>query len=203
MSDDPLKKQLWQHRSVDETRAMYSTWAATYDADVTGSGYATPTRIAALLAASVPASTAPILDFGCGTGLSGLALHNAGFETIDGCDITAQMLAKAQETRVYRRLWLSQAAAAPPTADYAAVCAIGVISLGAAPPETLDTLVVSSQRGGLIALSFNDPTLEDGTYDAHLDRIIAAGQVEIVARHHGPHLTEKQMGSDVILLRVL
>jgi hypothetical protein len=63
---------------------------------VTGAGYATPARLAEALAAHVPDRTAPLLDFGCGTGLSGQALRAAGFTTLDGTDITPGMLEKAE-----------------------------------------------------------------------------------------------------------
>jgi hypothetical protein len=88
MTDKTFDPKLWTERSPDETRALYTDWAATYDADVTGAGYATPKRLAEALAAHVPDPTAPLLDFGCGTGLSGRALHAAGFTTLDGTDIT-------------------------------------------------------------------------------------------------------------------
>jgi predicted TPR repeat methyltransferase len=54
-----------------------------------------PHRIAAALKPYVQPSDR-ILDFGCGTGLSGLALQNAGFTNIDGLDISAPMLEKAK-----------------------------------------------------------------------------------------------------------
>ena len=76
-------KPLWQPRSPEETKALYTDWAKTYDSDVTGAGYATPGRVARALA-EVADLTAPLLDFGCGTGLSGVALAAEGFTAIDG-----------------------------------------------------------------------------------------------------------------------
>lgn len=57
--------------------------------------------------------------------------------------------------------------------------------------------------GGLVALSFNDPTLEDGRYEAQLQEQVAGGTVEILFREHGPHLDDMNMGSDVIVLKRL
>jgi hypothetical protein len=42
MTDKTFDPKLWTDRSPEETRALYTDWAATYDADVTGAGYATP-----------------------------------------------------------------------------------------------------------------------------------------------------------------
>ncbi len=204
MSDDrhdTLKEPLWVPRPVEETLAMYADWAATYDADVTGAGYATPARIANALDGRVP-YTARVLDFGCGTGLSGLALKDIGFTKIDGTDISAQMLDFAQTRAVYGALWQSQ----PGTLDitrgtYDAIVATGVISLGAAPPETLDLVLSKLAPGGLLALSFNDPTIAEGSYDAALQAAQNANTCTVVFRENGPHLPGKNMGSDVMVLR--
>lgn len=201
MTADPMKPQLWTPRPVEETVQVYRDWAETYDDDVGGRGYETPGRLASLLQASL-APAAPILDFGCGTGVSGAALKAAGFATIDGTDITDAMVEKARAKDIYRRLWVGEPGAVPARpGDYDAIVAAGVISLGAAPPETLDQLIEATAPGAFIALSFNDPTLADGSYDAHLEGCIAAGRVATVARAHGPHLRDMKMGSDVILLR--
>ena len=47
------------------------------------------------LAQTMNVHDALILDFGCGTGLSGLALRAAGVQVIDGCDLSEGMLAHA------------------------------------------------------------------------------------------------------------
>ena len=74
------------------TAGFYGDWAATYDDEIAGNGYATPARCAAALAGRAASREAPVLDIGCGTGLSGLALRAAGFTTIDGTDFSAEML---------------------------------------------------------------------------------------------------------------
>jgi hypothetical protein len=64
----------------------------------------------------------------------------------------------------------------------------------------MDQLVAALAPGDLLALSFNDPTLDHGGFDARLDTHIGAGRLRRVFRQHGPHLTETGMGSDVIVL---
>lgn len=198
-----LKPQLWTPRPVEETIAVYAEWAATYDAEVTSRGYHTPARIAAALTDLVPTDT-EILDFGCGTGLSGIALQQAGFSNVDGTDVTPQMLVKAQALNLYRKLWHST----PGTLDfdhgaYPVIMAVGVISLGAAPASMLAPLVDKLDAGGLLIMSYNDPTLADQTYADALTAEVAANKAKVIFREHGPHLDDVNMGSDVIALRRL
>ena len=90
----------YKARDAASTRALYDDWAASYEAEVAENGYATPARCAEALKGQTADMSAPILDFGCGTGLSGLALKLAGFETIDGVDLSAEMLEGARSKSV-------------------------------------------------------------------------------------------------------
>lgn len=202
MAKDPLKPQLWTERSVDETIEVYRDWADTYDSDLAKRGYHTPARIADMLAPHLEGNSRPVLDFGCGTGVSGAALTSRGIGPLHGTDITDSMVEIAKRKGLYEKLWVGVPGDRPAEpGTYAAIVAAGVVSLGAAPAETLDTLVDALAPGDLLALSFNDPTLAHGGYDARLDGLIDAGRIEILERTHGPHLDDLEMGSDVILLR--
>lgn len=200
----PLDTKLWVPRSVEDTKRIYADWALRYDADMDRMAYATPDRVAGALRAIMPDRTQPILDFGCGTGRSGKALAAEGFPLIDGTDISPEMLAVAEGKRVYRHLWEGTPGIvdAQP-GDYSAVVATGVISLGAAPPDMLETLLQVLAPGGLLAFSYNDPTLEDASYLAALEQVQTGGLAELLHRAHGPHLSEKVTGSEVIVLRRL
>ena len=197
-----MRPQLWTERPVEETIAVYRDWADSYDADVTGRGYRTPARIARILKPYLPSGHGPILDFGCGTGISGAALAAEGIGPLHGTDITGEMIAIAQGKGLYEKLWIGSPGASPTMpGEYDVIVAAGVVSLGAAPPETLGTLIDALVPGGLLILSFNDPTLENGSYDTELQKHLESGAVSLIAREHGPHLDDLQMGSDVILLR--
>lgn len=202
MADEPLAPGLWAPRTVEDTLRTYADWAATYEADVEAAGYVTPARIAEALWAVLPDPAAEILDFGCGTGFSGLALRARGYTAIDGTDISAEMLDEARPRGIYRRAWVGKPGEIE-AAGYAAVVAAGVISMGAAPPETLDQVLDAMDDGAYLALSFNDPTLADGRHDARLAQALADGRAGLLFRAHGPHLTGKDMGSDVIVLQKL
>lgn len=202
MTDDVTSK-LWTPRSLEETQEIYAKWGATYDDDMVDWGYATPGRIAMALRISQANVEKPVLDFGCGTGLCGMALKATGFDVIDGTDISPEMLGKAEARGVYRQVWKGT----PGTlghikaGDYPIIAACGVVSLGAAPPETLDMLVAAMAPGGLLAFSYNEATMADRAYTDKLDVITLAPDIEVVFEQEGPHLPAKDMSSTVYVLR--
>lgn len=189
--------------SPEETRSYYDGWAKTYDAEVLDNGYATPARVARALAAQMQNLDKPILDFGCGTGLSGGALIQAGFTAIDGADLSAEMLAEAREKGIYRDLWQVH----PDTDDlpfdpgkYSAMTAIGVIGSGAAPIEVLDLLIDNLAAGGLLGFSFNDRTLADPAYENRLRSAIENGRVHVLFQEYGDHLPKFDMKATVYII---
>ena len=196
---------LWTPRGVDETLAIYRDWAASYEADVAEMGYATPGRIALALRKSGASASKPVLDYGCGTGLSGLALKAVGYDIVDGTDISAEMLEKAQAKEAYRQVWQGQPGHLGhiERGDYATIVACGVVSLGAAPPETLDMLAAALGPAGMLAFSYNGATLEDRGYTDKLDAIMASGEFEMIFEENGPHLPAKDMNSTVYILQRL
>ncbi|MDJ1015645.1 MAG: methyltransferase domain-containing protein [Paracoccaceae bacterium] len=202
MTDDKTQG-LWTRHSVEETQKIYADWAATYDADVAAWGYATPARLALALRQSGANVEKPVLDFGCGTGLSGMALKAVGFDVIDGTDISPEMLAAAEAREVYRQVWIGTPGSMGHVkrADYAIIAAAGVVSLGAAPPETLDMLVDALGAGGLLAFSFNEATMADRAYTERLDIACLAPDIELVFEEDGPHLPGKNMRSTVYILK--
>lgn len=200
---DTTPDKLWTARSVDETLDLYRDWAGDYDADITGMGYATPARSALALRQAGANVAKPVLDFGCGTGLSGLALKAAGFDVVDGMDISPEMLAKAEAKGAYRQLYQAEPGtlAHVRRGDYAIIAAVGVVSLGAAPPDTLEMLAIALAPGGLLTFSYNDATLADARYGDALTALLATGGFEVAFEDYGPHLPGKEMGSTVWVLR--
>ena len=190
---DGFDPKLWAPRSTEETLALYADWAQTYEADVGAAGYATPSRIAQALWQHLPDMDAAILDFGCGTGLSGLALRIVGYHNVDGTDISAEMLDIARTKNAYRRLTQGTPGQMPiiSAGSYDAVIACGVISLGAAPADMLTPLLNLLAPGGLLALSYNEATLRDANYMDALAAVQTGGLARLKWSGNGPHLPEK------------
>ena len=189
MSDGYLNK-VYGARDAQATQQLYDAWSASYEAEITENGYATPARCAAALKQVKTDPTQPILDFGCGTGLSGLALRLAGFDVIDGVDLSPEMLAQARTKDVYRDLKEiapdAKLDVAPGT--YNAIAAIGVIGAGAAPLSTVDMLMNALDTGGKFVFSFNDHALADPAYEARICEWTDCGAASLLFREHGDHL---------------
>ncbi|MEO1200265.1 MAG: methyltransferase domain-containing protein [Pseudomonadota bacterium] len=191
--------------SQAKTDAFYSDWAETYDAELVASGYATPGRCAAALKAHAPDLDIKVLDIGCGTGLSGSALHEAGFTNLSGSDVNPDMLARAERRGVYRTVWQADPEAPFPfdTGTYDAITAIGVIGRGAAPISVLEGALSKLAPGGLCVFSFNDHTLEDPSFEAAVTAESDAGRFAIGFKEHGPHIPAKGLEATVYVLKRL
>ncbi len=186
----------YKRADPDQARAHYDDWATSYDAEIAENGYATPARVAEALARHAPGLCGPLLDFGCGTGLSGVALRAAGFTTIDGADLSADMLKGAAEKGAYRKLWQIEATD-PVPGGYDLITATGVIGIGAAPASTFDVLLGALSSGGLLAMSLNDHTRTDPEFDGRWRAALDAGTARLLFQEYGVHLPGIDLKSTV------
>ena len=191
--------------SAEQKQKLYSDWADSYDSDLQINGYRTPKRCAEAAASVATDLAAPVLDVGCGTGLSGLALRTAGFTNISGTDVNADMLRVAEARGIYRTLWKSDPGVpfSFETGTYSVISAIGVIGRGAAPIQLLHDCLAKLDSRGLMTFSFNDHTLAEPAYEDAVKRLENSGEWEIPFRQYGPHLTELGMNANVYVLRKL
>ncbi|MEM6324925.1 MAG: methyltransferase domain-containing protein [Pseudomonadota bacterium] len=201
MTDKYLNK-VYGLATPAETKVFYDTWSDSYDSEVLENGYATPMRVARALAAHLDGMDQPLLDYGCGTGLSGAALVQIGFTDVDGADLSPEMLAEAVEKGVYCDTWQINLDAPLPfePGAYAAITATGVIGAGAAPPETLEMLLNALAPKGLLVFSYNDHTLADEAYSTALRQAIDADLAEVLFEEHGPHLPKIDLDATVYVL---
>ena len=200
--DDGFLQRVYDLQTQTETDAYYTEWAESYDRELIENGYRTPERCAAALARFVDVDAA-ILDVGCGTGLSGRAMAETGFTNISGRDVNAAMLEVARATSVYRDLTVTDPADPFPfePGEYAALAAIGVIGIGAAPASLLGEAVDALAPGGCLVFSYNDHALVDPVFVAALDEAVSSGRAEQVFSEHGPHIEGLGTSATVFVLR--
>ncbi len=205
MPDETFLDRAYGLETADQTRDHYEAWAATYDEEVAGdNGYAQPERCAAALARILGGGPigGPVLDVGCGSGLSGVALRDAGFADLDGCDLSPAMLDRARDTGVYRRLFEADLNAGldADRGSYAAAAAVGVFSFGHLEPATLREVLRVVRPGGAVVVGLNDHFWDEGGFPAELDAIKADGLATVEFREHGDHLPGADIGGWVVVL---
>lgn len=128
----------------EDAAALYRDWAAHYDADlVEVLGITGSSRIAELLAEHLADRAASVVDLGCGTGLVGTRLRELGFLTVDGVDISPEMLAVATAKGCYRRTVVGDLAdvAALPRGPYSASVSAGTFTTGHVGPGVVPGLL--------------------------------------------------------------
>ena len=207
MADSPSEGFLgtaYDLETGEQTLDHYQRWAETYDQEVgVDNGYAQPARCAATLA-GVADPCSHVLDVGCGTGLSGLALRDSGFTRLDGCDFSPPMLERAAETGVYRQLFEADLNAGLDIDGdaYDHAVAVGVFSFGHIRPDALREVLRVVRAGGAVVVGVNDHFWEVGELPAELDAIEADGLASVASREHGEHLPGAAiMGWVIVLVR--
>lgn len=188
--------------SSTQAAAFYDGWAAGYDAELTSHGYVTPQRCAAALARHAEDVTAPMMDLGCGTGLSGLALRNAGFTRIDGYDISPEMLARAeQRVGLYHHLGVADLSLPLTMGSYANAAAIGCLSPDYMPVTVLDRVLEKLPPGGCFVFSLNDITQADGTFLGRICELTDTCVADLVHRDYGDHIPGTGLKATVYVLK--
>ena len=187
----------------EDARKMYDRWAEVYDQDLSGVDYQQPARCADTLLRAAKNTDLSVLDVGCGTGLSGLALKTAGFEQLDGCDISEGMLAKAEKLEIYGRLFacdLNQPPIEAENEQYDAVTAVGVFSFGHIMPDAVDELLRVVKPGGPVIIGLNDHYYEEGSLVGKLASLEKADKISIQSQEHGEHIPGNDLKGWVISL---
>lgn len=136
--------------------AYYRDWAASYDQGfATEMQYLLPAHVAAAFLGAQ--GQGPVLDVGAGTGLLAQALRQMGFEdAIDAVDLSAPMLERAAEKRIYDGLF--QADITRPLAlprRYGGIVSSGTFTAGHVGPEALPHLLAVVRPQAQFALSVN------------------------------------------------
>lgn len=188
-SRNPILNRIYNLQGgPEECRDAYKDWAQSYDEDtVEGMGYVAPGVMADKIA-SLLQPDAVILDAGCGTGLAGEALAGRGFKTIDGMDISPDMLEVARGKGAYRTLQTEDMTSplSYETNTYHAVMCVGTFTHAHVGPRGFDELVRITRPGGPIVATVHEEVWGDG-YEAHFARLEAAGAARLGGIEDAPY----------------
>lgn len=204
MSQENFFEIAYTLKTTDEAREMYDRWAKVYDRDLGDGEYQQPVRCAEALKNAGAENSTHILDVGCGTGLSGVALNQAGYLNIDGCDLSQGMLDKANDLDIYGRLFACDLNLPPldvEVATYDAVTAVGVFSFGHIMPDAVDELLRITKSGGIIIIGLNDHYYVEGSLTDKLSALEGSGRLKILKQEHGDHIPANDLKGWVITLQ--
>ena len=203
MAKEKFLNQTYQLETPEDTFAHYEAWADTYDEEITENDYAQPRRCAAALAQYASSTGINVLDIGCGSGLSGMALSDSGFKNIDGCDFSPAMLEKAKNTDVYQKLFLADINQKLniEAESYDAVSAVGVLAFAHIRTEALRQMLETKKSEGLLVIGLNEHYWEGDSVDEKIRSLVEEGEVELLFEEYGEHLPGADIGGWVAVLR--
>ncbi len=199
MADKKYLTSTYDIETSDEIRDHYNEWSESYDRELEEHGYVTPQRCAQALKSVGTPPNSLILDFGCGTGVSGAAFHHEGFANLIGCDVSPEMLRLATDKGLYQQTFIIEPGAKV-EGRYDVVAAVGVIGVGAAPPEAFDIVMQILNPGGRFVFSYNDKALSDPRFTEKLIEHIKKG-ASLIFEEHGDHIPGIGLFSTVYVLQ--
>ena len=161
-------EKIWQQAYSAQTQEdlvqLYADWSDSYDEDHDAVGFFGHISATSLLADLIDQpDDVCILDAGAGTGAAGVQLAKLGFENIVGIDLSADMLAKAKEKNVYRKLLqadLGYPVDAFQNDSFDAAILVGVFSYGQAPAWSLDEIIRLVKPGGVVVFTMRTDFFE-------------------------------------------
>ena len=145
--------------STDELMEVYDGWADRYDRELLEDwGYTSPQKAVQLLLEAMGSPELTVLDAGCGTGLVGVLLKEAGMSSITGIDYSPGMLTEAERKGVYDALHTMDMnlPLTLPSDSYDAVTCIGTFTSTHVKPEAVKELARVTRSGGVLVFTVRD-----------------------------------------------
>lgn len=165
---------------LESSRALYRDWAETYDETMLeGLRYLSPGKVSDLLAAHLADRSAPVLDVGCGTGLCAQGLADHGFRTIDGLDLSPEMMQVAARRGIYRH-FVAADLNLPldiPTASYAGMSCSGTFTHGHVDARCLPELFRLLAPGAPFAFTVKREVWESLGFEDQLQALVGDGRI--------------------------
>ncbi|MGE0501142.1 MAG: class I SAM-dependent methyltransferase [Rhizobiaceae bacterium] len=176
--DPEAWKAVYDAKTPAELADAYAEWAAHYDAETMALGYCLPFLVTSWLARHVPRGEGPLLDAGCGTGLSGPFVRALGYDRLEGLDLSPDMLRLASQRASYSTLKQAELGKALPWPDghFRAFFSTGVFTEGHAPASGFDELVRITAKGGHAIVTIRDILMETMGYGAKFTELERDGR---------------------------
>jgi SAM-dependent methyltransferase len=173
---DGWLERVYNATDRESLRAMYDSWAETYDADLQQVGYLHVPVITGLVALHVPSRQSTILDAGVGTGSIGNVLALLGYNNLSGIDMSEGMLEKARARGCYSdlRLGVLGETLAFPDGAFDAILSTGTFTNGHAPASAFHELTRILEPGGFLLFTVGTVIWEEQGFRTTLDNLVRA-----------------------------
>lgn len=190
----------------DDVAQYYDEWAGEYNKTLADWRYEAPSHVASMLTAKL-ALHASILDAGCGTGLSGKALTEKGFASIDGIDVSDRSLEVARKCGVYNKLNAMDMQQLPldiPDDRYDGLACVGVLTYLTDSLLTLREFCRVTKPGGYVAMTQRSDLYTERAFQAVLDTLLEEKRITNVhVSEPHPYLPDNSEFGDEILVHYI
>jgi predicted TPR repeat methyltransferase len=180
--DDEHLARVYAAQDPEALAAAYAGWAGGYDRETLSLGYCLPFAVAAWMARHVEPGAGPVLDVGCGTGLSGPLLAALGYRRLEGMDFSDEMLRLASARGAYDALTRATLGERLPWPDahFAAAFSAGVFTEGHAPAEAFREIARIVRPGGRVIATVRTSVLEPGGFRAVFAEMAHEGRWQVL-----------------------
>lgn len=212
--------RLYNAKTSEDIRALYDEWSLQYDKDLADQEYVAPVLVAQAVAEHGGNLQGECFDAGCGSGMSGAALKQAGANIIDGVDLSQGMLdvislhdptfsvtddfKVARKTGIYRSLVVADLSTPIEKADssYHVVTCVGTLTHGhvkASP--ALSEFVRITKGDGLVVATILDDIWESQGYKTEVERLRDEGLVQVLSTDSAPYRQAAGVTAKIIVLK--
>ncbi len=191
--------------STNELMQVYDGWADRYDRELLEDwGYTSPQTAVHLLLEAMASNDLAVLDAGCGTGLVGVLLREAGISTLTGIDYSPGMLAEAERKGVYDTLHTIDMnnPLTLPSDSFDAVTCIGTFTSTHVKPQAVTELARVTRSGGVLVFTVRDDYWQSTNFIDLVAELHISGVARIEQIRLEPYIHSEGSECRFVVLRV-
>jgi len=196
-------------KTPEELEKAYDAYAEHYEKDISsmGGGENVGGRCAAkvLVQHANPQTHPALVDFGCGTGIAGVLLHEAGWRHMVACDLSQKMLDLAKTRGLYvdcHKVLLPNSGLEEESFDI--VHAAAMFAPGQAPASSFDEFLRVLKPGGIAVFSVRCHYYDGHEGNEHrkrLEELETVGVWTRIAKTEVPYLPSDGVNAYVFVMK--